>query len=252
MFLYFIEISKSFVLILLLNDYFKRMYPKRYNNFMIDIIFNVIYTYSYCEIWYKNSIKHIKYNYPYVIETINYLDYILKTKEKILNIEFIKDNVLTYAKSKNYYLNTKDVEVIPEHDFIIYTDIESIPKNIKIINSKNKIINLSDAETYKCEKSNIKFMLLEFIVENINISINLLTEEYNFYVKGNILDINFFLYYLRNIHPNKIELKKEHLEKNEFTIHIIDQDVNISKFVITKENNKCIYIDTFNYQIIDK
>ena len=114
------EFGKTIALGILLNDYFRRNYPEIYRVIGIDIIFNTIYVYSYCEMQLKNGLQYIENNYP---DLVKYIKNVCKTAPKILDIEFIKDNQIVSRQSKQQYLNNKGVAVIPEYDFILYSDM---------------------------------------------------------------------------------------------------------------------------------
>ena len=241
------DFSKTLAIGFLLNDYFKRHYPSEYRNFGIEILFNTIYLYSYCEMKLKKGLQYIENINPQFSE---YIKEIFKNKIKILDIEFIKDNKIVTKHSKRQYLNSEEVVPIPEYDFILYSDTYKMPYNIKILQSNCKLC-LSNAETYDYELSTLKFMLLEFIVGEKCYKIDLATSNYNFYIKDNILDKNFFLCYLRYIHKDKV-IFEDDIEENEITIKIIDNNVNIHKISLTEDANKCIKLDTHGYEIIKK
>jgi hypothetical protein len=48
--------------------------------------------------------------------------------------------------------------------------------------------------------SNIKFMLLEIKINDTAYKLDLKTDKYNYYVVGNVLDKQFFIYFLKNYH----------------------------------------------------
>lgn len=240
------EFGKTIALGVLLNDYFKRNFSEKYREIGIDIIYNTIYVYSYCEMQFKNGLQYLENKHP---EFVKYIKNICKVAPKILNIEFIKDNQIVSRQSKQQYLDNKGVSVIPEYDFILYSDTCEKTCNIKIIRPSSKYCLLNE-ETYNYELSSIRFMLLEFIVGEKSYKIDLSTNKYNFYVSNNILDKKFFLYYLRYIHPEEIILDEDDLQLDEITIKLIDHNVNIIKLCLTENPNQSIEFDTTGYKII--
>ena len=242
------EFSKTLVIVFLLNDYFKRHYPSEYMNVGIEILYNTIYFYSYCEMKFKNGVKYIENINPEFSKSIKE---IFKNQPKIQDIEFIKNNEIVIKHSKRQYLNSEGVVIIPDYDFILYSDTYELPYNIKILQPNCKW-DLLNTETYKYELSEIKFMLLEFIVGEKSFKIDLATSNYNFYVKDNILDKNFFLYYLRYIHSDGVIFEDDDILLDEITIKIIDNNVNIHKICLTEDANKCIKLNTYGYEIIKK
>ena len=187
---FFFEFAKTFAIFFLLNDYFRRYYPNQHRNFCIDIAYYLMYAYSYCEYTINKFIKYIKEKTP-IFKIINEF---IKRNTKVLDIDFVQDNNLICSKSKKYYLSNNMVEILPKYDFIIYTDTSNFPFNIKIIHYDDSIILHQNNEIYKYQKTNYKFMMVEFIVGDKSYNINLETQKYNFYIKDNILDKKFFLY----------------------------------------------------------
>ena len=242
------EFGKTLVLGILFHDYFKRNYPSKYREICIDLVFNTIYVYSWCEIKLKNGFQYIENNNP---ETAKFIRNFFNTTPKTLDIEFIKDNQIVNISSKHQYLNSEGLCDIPHYDFVLYSDTSETPCNIKIMHLTSKWC-LLNPETYDYELSTIKFILLEFIVGEKSYKIDLATNKYNFYVKGNILDKNFFLYYLRNIHSDELIFEDDDIQLDEITIKIIDHNVNIKKISLTEDVTQCIKIDTYGYEIINK
>jgi hypothetical protein len=235
------ECGKTFAIGFLLNDYFKRNYQAEYNNFCIDAVFNVIYVYSYCEMIYNNIIKYMP--------SISYFsDDIFKfTIEKISTIHFIKNNSVVLVKS---FLNEIDFK-IPEYDFIVYTDGRTKQNNMKIIRNID-IVNNNDNlnKNLEYEKSNIKFMMIEVNLNDIVYSIELSNKNYNFYIKDNIFDKQFFLYYLRYFHPDKVNIDETSLI-DEITLKIIDNNADVKRIYFTNKN-QYIKLNETDYTIIDE
>ena len=245
MIIIFLNFFKIFAIIFLLNDYLSRHYKNEHNQFCIDILYYLMYVYSYTEYTFNKSIKYIKSNNPYIFELVYELT---KIKPKILDIEFIKDNSLICSKSKNYYLSNI-IEEIPKYDFIIYTETTYNQVYTKII-QYNSLLNLQDKNNFEYVKTTFNFLMVELIVGDKNYNIELQTNFFNFYIKDNILDKKFFLYYLRNIHEDKIKITNSFIETNEIIVKIIDQNVYLKIIDFTK--NQYILLKENNYEITDK
>ena len=221
------EFGKTIALGVLLNEYLKNNFPSKYREIGIEIIFKILYTLSYCQIMYNKSIQYIKTTNP---EFVKFIEDLLKNKPKKQNIEFIKDNKIVCESSKDYYLTTKEVAIIPEFDFILYTSGES--NHIKILRENSDPSFLCNEETYQYEECKERFMLVELLICDIVYKIDLATEKYNFYVKDNVFDIKFFLYYLYHIHPDKVLFNIVDLEmdKTAISLRVIDHNVDIKTY----------------------
>jgi len=259
------ESSKTFALLFLLNDYFRRHYTNKHNEYCLTLFYYLIYTYTHCQIVYQNSIKYVKEQMPCIF---NYINELTKQQPNKRNIEFIKDGVVIGCNSKQYYLsmskskndnesknegkNDCDSNESNELDFVLYTDASSNPYNVKVIHCNDNSFNLYDSKIYETQKINIKFMLVEIIIGINNYKIDLVTEKYNFYVKDNILDLKFFLYYLHNIHPDKVFYKESIIKSCNVLINIIDHNVNIKKIYLNEDINECICFNENGYEVISK
>lgn len=232
------ELGKTAALVFLMNDYFIKKYPDEHNKFLMDIAFNVIYTYSYCQILVNKGISYIAVKTPFLVELFKH------NEKKVSTIHFVKDNSVVELSLTNFSLNKLDFK-IPEHNFIVYTDGETKPNNIKIIRNAD-ILN----EKIQFEKSNIKFMLVECIIDEKIYIIELSNEKYNFYVKDNIFDKQFFLYYLSNIHPDKNYIEDNIFQRDDITLKIIDHNVYIKTIEFKNDNNQYIKLNEKNYEII--
>ena len=223
------EFGKTLAIGVLLNDYARRIYPSKYREIGIEIVFNVIHTLSCCQVACKNGIQYMRERNP---EIMNYIEELFKRNPKQKDIEFVKDNNVIYANSKNYFLHSTDVFEIPECDFLLYTDVTT--NYIKIIGPVDEKMDLTNSEIYKYDVSNKKFIMVELIVSDKVYKIELASKTYNFYVKGNILDKKFFLYFLRNIHPEKVVTCDEQM--NHITIKVIDDNVDIKHYDLDTEH----------------
>jgi len=123
------ECGKTFAVGFLLNDYFRRNYPTKHNEFCIDIAFNIIYVYSYFQIICNNVMKYLP-QLSYLLDYINTFNI-----KKMSTIHFIKNNSVVLEKS---FLQYSDFET-HEYDFIVCKDCTSNPNNMKIIRKTDNI-----------------------------------------------------------------------------------------------------------------
>jgi hypothetical protein len=223
------ELGKTFALGFLLNDYVKREYPDYYENFVVTSSFKFFYLYSQAEIFINQTTKYITEKYPTLILLIDDLKkFITPNKTSYSDIEFIKNSRVIKKVIKNQYLSLADVSNI-DYDFLIYTDRTILPNNVKIINNlpsnKEDLKSLlENREIYEYEKSNIKFILVEIIYQEKTYKLDLSNNKVNFYIKDNIFNYSFFLYYLRYYHEESDIFNN--IVPVEFTLKLIDQNVN--------------------------
>ncbi len=222
-------------IILLLNDYFKREYPERYNNFIIEFPLYLIYLYSKGQIMYgklRRQINEFIDANPHIKKFVND---IYKSKSDDLEIEYIVD-----GKVSEKYKRTQSLPDRTEKDdsLLIFSDLSSNDKCIpkKIIGSEIKF-------DYKV--SNIQFMLVEVKLNDNTYKINLKTDLFNYYIVDNVLDRKFFRYYLLNyidaITGDDISSVSKYIVK------IIDQNVAVKEFDIT--DTKFITIKENEYTV---
>ena len=231
------ELCKTCALLFFLNDYIKRYYPDNYENFIVTSSYNFCYLYSHAEIFINKitnqSTKYFTEKYPALTLVVDDLKkFFTHNQVTHSNIEFIKNSKIINKVIKNQYLTLDDFENF-NYDFIVYKDCSTVPNNIKIISNlssnKNDLKNLlENSETYEYETSNIKFILAEIFYKEKSYKLDLSSSKVNFYVKDNILNYSFFLYYLRYYHEecdifNYIDNDGSSLE---ITLKLIDQNAN--------------------------
>lgn len=186
------------VIMFLLHDYFQKNFPNHYNYFLLNTSFHAIYLYSKLQLLY-NKMKIGFYSYmesnPHlkkIIEDINN-----KKNERRIDIFQFYDRVLHMKKYShdvdNYFEDKKGA-------LYIFSDCFNQKTNI-IISRCQKI-----PENY--ELSDTKFIMLELKLGDKKFKIDLKTENDNYYVVSNILDKDFFSYYMfthSHNYENKIE-----------------------------------------------
>jgi len=253
----FFEFFKSAAILFLLNDYFNRNFPQVYNKTVFKTVMYLITTYSRLQIMGNQITHYISVTNPctanaiqYINNAIQYININIKPNLKKVNLEFIKDNKVFSLNLKNF-LNENNT-FVPEYDFVLYTDDSVSPNNIQIIhnNINGKNINLLKKETYTYDTCDIRFILLEVLYGNDTYKIELSSDTYNFYIKDNILDKKFFLYYLRHVYDEPVSIDSS--SPVTMILKIIDHNVNINKVDFTNSNGQNTYIrfDSSSYEIV--
>ena len=177
------NLLKSVFFAYLLDDYLKRTYPKRYEELFITVSYNLIYVYSKAQIFYMNIVKTVNKKIeetPKLLKLKNDLDLLLNQKNgAVTMVEFIKNGILTDNLS------------ITECDFALHSRLDDSKSCLN-----KKIVYALDEPIDNYEVSTIKFLLVEFKIGENTYKIDLKTDDYNFYIVGNVFTKQFFQYYL--------------------------------------------------------
>jgi len=204
----------TFIVCTLFADLLERRFPEQTRTIATDLTFNVLYLFSKTQIYFTKVIKNIN-NFLKSHPTIK--------KELSTNTEFFKNGKI---------LNT---DTSSKHDFALFSWVEHDTPcvNKKIVYDVNEV---NDQITLS-EHSDIKFMLVEITVgENQTYKVDLKTRDYNFYLVGNKFTKEFFIYYL----INHLNIDKTDLNESNFSIKIIDHNVNIFHMDFTDKNENFV------------
>ncbi len=207
---------------------------KNLEPFMVNLSFYLINTISKLQIYAvkqkKEFLKIIDRN-PVLFNFKNNIMLLFKTKIK--NVELVKDG-------------TAYTEVIDSYDFIIYSD-NSIKKNTIDKNLVNKIIvDNKNNIPIKYDISNISFILLDLKIREKTYIIRLRNEVYNFYVVGNIFDLNFCKYYVKTILKENFDFSND----DKIVLNILDQNVNNNRVELYPKNQS-ILLEKNSYAILN-
>ena len=225
----------------MIKDYFERKYNINFTNIFVSASYNIIYLYSKCQILFmklnKTLTSFIEAN-PSLLKISNQVKSLLAGETNKNSIEFIKNGtIIKNIKCKDFNCDELINAYETDYDFLIYSDINNN-------NCANKIMSQKGEEiTVQYELSRVSFLLVELQLDNIIIKINLKNEKYNFYIEGNMLSLEFFMYYLKNIYfDHDVDLTSY----NDISLHIIDQDVNAFELdLVTKNQFITIGKDTY-------
>lgn len=192
------------------------------------IAYNIIYYYSCCEIYLNKAKLFIK---PLIIIMYTYIENLLK-KYKIMKCskdvgELVLDFFYEgkFLTTINFDKNNKDInfDKAPiNYDFIVCTDFNNSTMANKICVSN--IYHYIEYD-FDFEITNFTFLSLQLIYKDNNYNIELKNDNYNFYIVNNVLDKNFFTYYLKYI------LNLDNLEREfSYNLELLDQDVEMRYF----------------------
>jgi hypothetical protein len=162
---------------------------------------------------------------PKLLKLKNDLDLLLNQKNgAVTMIEYIKNGVLTNNLS------------MTECDFALYSRLDDSKSclNKKIVYDLDESIDVYEVST-------IKFLLVELKIGENTYKIDLKTETYNFYMVGNKFRKHFFQYYLT-------EILKMNESTDDFSVHIIDHDVNNVELDFSDENDH-ILLEKTGYKL---
>lgn len=224
----------------LLNDYFKRNYPEKYNYILVTISYKLIYFYTRGQLFYNKCSLYIKQ----VIDSNPQLKSIIN---EIYKREIPRNQILQFKDGiiylKYYTNNTHDYfEYNTDNCIYIYMDNTHKPAN---------------HVTFKCppfsdeyQLSNIKFMMVEIKLGGNSYKIDLKTDEFNYYIVNNILDKNFFRYYITNHNFNPDNKLIDFINNKgiePLVVKIIDQNVSVKEFEINDDKYIIVKKDNYNY-----
>jgi len=211
---------------------------------MMSLGYNLLYYYSLAQIYFNKFITIVS---PHIsvlwIALINFLreNKLIDNPKNVTLVEIYKGgqivNNITITQHNTYNLLNIIGEPInkDDYDFIIITE-----KNID--NKQHDKIHYTELpqllEDYKY--SNIRFFALDLTYKNETHSIELLNEKGNHYIVNNVLNKEFFTYYLTNVLNTEID-------KNNFDYKVALVDHNVNMVELTP--NEYLIINEDNYEV---
>lgn len=192
---------------------------------VIAVSYNCIYMFSLCQIKYKKICDIFLKANKFERQTVLFFLDNCKNCEDCIYIELDINSINNTDLIQNTYnydaiLLIDKLEEGKPSNYIFYS---SIPKSFEYI------------------VSNVNFLSIEMEYDNKSYKIVLKNDIWNYYIVGNVLNHNFFKYYLNT----KLDVKVD--ETNfEYKINIIDHNVN---FVTITERQYIVFGET-DYQIL--
>jgi len=224
--------------------------------FCLKTIYNLFYVYSVCEIncskvynYILPCIKSIQNNTEFFLEKHNIIsqnELVLKPESMNTRIEVFNNTGLRVLQ-KEFSKRFEDMFICQLEyvdDFSYYTMIVTDLFQMNDLNKKNiqnkKIINNLDNCEFKFEISDITFIALYLNYNDVRYNINLKTDEFNFYVVGNIINKSFIQYYIKNILHDNILIKTDEIPFL-YKLELMDHEVNVielneKQYIIIEKN----------------
>ncbi len=219
---------------------------------LITIGYNVIYCYSLYQIYFNKFLYVVT---PYLSVIWSTILTILKQNNLISDIDSELSNAPT--KILSFYKNGNELDKIVYNDTNNkYEDfncfVEELTNEKKydllILSDKkensdcvNKIHYTECPKTIDYINSNIKFLSMELSYNNNSYTIELKNDTHDHYIVNNILNKDFFKYYLVNV--LNVEIKDDNFD---YTVSIIDHNVNMIELSSTSQ----IVIKKTDYEFI--
>ena len=227
------NLLRTVIIASLLNVYLKHRYPKKYDDLLVSVSFNAIYMFSVIQIKLKNVQKYLYMTNPRIVELLE----ICGRRQIENNFDYVLDGKIIYSTSTC----SSKTDIPTSFDFIIYSDYKSVDNNKKILEN---VTGNQDVCDY--EKSDIKFLLVEFKIGEKTYKIDLKTDAHNFYIVGNRFTKQFFQYYLT-------EILKTAECSDKFSLKIIDHEVNNVELDFSDENDHILLEKTgYKLSIVNK
>lgn len=130
--------------------------------------------------------------------------------------------------------NSLGLNFIPNvFDFIVYSYKDKSKHTLKKI-----IQHFPTSTDADCERSNVRFILIEFVSGKTSITLQFKTEIESYYVVGNVFNTKFIKYFMKTQH--NIDLT------DDYTLNILDNNVKN----ITFDKNTTIKINKDSYELI--
>jgi hypothetical protein len=212
------------------------------SNFMGNIYFNLIFSYTQCQILAKKSYNHVITNYPSVktfFDKIN--EHIPKEAKPVL--EFIKDGEVLHSFTDDQ-LNKGKLKFPgrTSYDFFLFSDYLNSRGS-----SVQKVIHTNpDKNTWSSSPSPIKFILCEITIgSNLPISVSFCNNKYNYLMRNNVIDSDFLRYFMKKHYQMELyDHKKQEIKQ--YTLKIMDDNVIITTLA---HNERILLIDD-EYKIV--
>jgi hypothetical protein len=195
------------MLLYLTTSIVNKNYPGFYKQLAVGVAYNFIRLYSKAELFYKNNIKSLQINNTN--EFITFID----NNTSVLVLE--ADEVLKLDK-------------FPDCDFIIYQDAEN---NFSFSNELYE-------GSLECEVTDYTFMLIEVLVGEETYKLDLKTDDYNFYVVGNVFNQTIVCYLLKKFYDLD--------DVTQYHVKILDNNVESIEF----DEQKSLSFKKDSYEIV--
>ena len=223
------------------------------NTMMCYLGYNAIYVFSVCQIFYgkmKSLTKSPRLDYiknnccffasvSYHTQTEEPPKYFIECFDKGTGANPMNKRVMhydptNYAQEKDLIEECNGRLLLNDASYIIYNAPTNNSLYDKRIISDNTFKNVPWSDNkiiYKCATYDFMSVQLKFINDPDSVyNVVLKTDDYNFYIEGNVINRDFILYYSHEILKTGDLMRKLSIsDKNamSYTLTIVDADVNV-------------------------
>ena len=201
-------------------------------NILLCIFFKCVYLYSKCQL----SLIKLNDTCIELIKSNSFLSNLLNINKNNYNI-FIQS-----VKNGQVY-----EDIVDCCDFVVINKMMDGCLNKKIVNNVlSNRVNTTNYDNITFENSNLQFLLVEFkINDGPSYKINLKNNTFNYYIVGNKLSKQFFIYYLKH----SLKITEPINDTDRCQLYIIDNDVNTFNIDLT-DNTEVLLIEKNTYKVL--
>ena len=226
-----VTLSSTFLIsafLLSIHEFFRRNYPKQYDEFVIRFSYGCIYCFSSIQLQFIKLNRVINTEFPQIKQTTNdFLAYFQLNTTQETSVEFIQDGdiFLTLSLEKLIYFPEY---ILEDCDFLVISKYANEDTKVvtKIIDHSLSIFHDYFNHQLSHQTASYKLIMSEVKIGDTSIPLQFTTDEYNYLVIGNVLDANFICYFLKKYHS---EMVRSYTKDEIMSYHmkIIDENVNI-------------------------
>ena len=220
---------------------------------LINAGYNIIYIYSLHQIYVNKIISIVNLIYRSLMTILKKQNLVSNDETKCMQIlSFYKNgkefDQIIYENNKQKNFKCFIEELTPEIDY----DLLILSDKVETPNIINKVHYSECPDTTDYTTSNIKFISMELTYNDTPYPVELKNDIYNHYIVNNVLNDEFFKYYLLNV--LKVEINNDNFD---YKVFVIDHNVNMfelspTSHIIIKENDYEFIVNTVNNLVSNK
>jgi len=234
------QVFKTVFFIIIGNDYLRRNYPDKYNAFIITTSYNAIYLFSKCQIFAhkaNNRLTEFTSNSPIIKQIVDTIYKKPIVRNELYKINELGETNVNYFDDSSFKYNMAYTYIFADNEN--KTDEGCVNMMMLHTHPFSTIYDISD----------VRFLLIEVKINDNTYKIDLQTEKYNYYLVNNVLDKNFFVYFLKHYHIQDLSQDNIVILNNldKVDIKLIDNNVHVKEFEITDDKIITIKKDEYIY-----
>jgi len=215
---------------------------------LINTGYNIIYIYSLYQIYVNKIISIVNLIYRSLMTFLKKQNLVSNdetTCKCMQMLSFYKngkefDQIIYENNKQNFKCFIEELTPAIDYDLLILSDKVETPNII------NKVHYSECPDTTEYTTSNIKFISMELTYNDTPYQVELKNDIYNHYIVNNVLNDEFFKYYLLNV--LKVEITNDNFD---YKVFVIDHNVNMfelspTSHIIIKENDYEFIVNTVN------